>query len=558
MEFSTIAILLVFAGVFGIVAKLFKQPTLIGYLFAGIALSALGLISDSQLLNEFGQVGITLLLFLLGIEMRYDDVLRIGKTSIIVGFFQIIFTSILGFSLSFLLGFALIPSLYLSIALTFSSTIIIVKILSEKGDLESLYGRLSIGTLLVQDFVAIAILMFLGGISGGSNNFVGFILTIFKALMLFLVVWGLSKKVLPLLFERLLSGSTELVFIVSIAWALGLSALVAGLLGFSPEIGGFLAGLALSGIPEHFQIVSKAKPLRDFFLTIFFLFLGTKFVLGGGGLFSILPVVLIFSLFVLIVHPLIIANILGIMGYKKKTSVMVGLMTTQISEFSLIIISIGENLGQLQREVVSIVLLVGIITMPLSTYFAIGGKKLYKKIKSLFIFFERKQTTEEAYTVSLNLQDHIVIIGCDRTGSELIKFIKSKGYDFVVIDHNPSIFKKLSAEGINIIFGDITDDDILQSANISKSRIIISTTSNLEDNLAVLDYLKQSKSKPLFIASAENKKEGIRLYEDGASYVLIPEVVTGDHIVHLLEVYGGSLQKIFEMGHRHFDRLIFK
>lgn len=265
MDFSQIAVLTVTAGVFGIIAKSFKQPLLIGYLFAGIILAYFGLIHDADTFSGLGQVGVTLLLFLLGLEMNLSELPTIGKTALITGFGQIIFTSLFGFIIATLLGYPLVPAIYISVALTFSSTIIMVKLLSEKKDLNSLYGRISVGFLLVQDFVAVVILMFLASMSEGSISTVGgFYFVLLKGILLLLATWVLAKRILPKFFEKISTDSTELLFIVSIAWALGVSAFVDGPLGFTPEIGGFLAGIALSNLPEHLQISSRTRPLRDF------------------------------------------------------------------------------------------------------------------------------------------------------------------------------------------------------------------------------------------------------------------------------------------------------
>ena len=268
MDFSQIVILLIAAAAFGIIAKFLKQPLIIGFLFAGFFLGLSGVISENQTLQSMGQVGITLLLFLLGLEMNLRELPTIGKVAIATGLGQIFFTTLVGLLISLLLGFPLLPAIYISVALTFSSTIIIVKLLSEKKDLNSLYGKIAVGFLLVQDFVAILILMFLAGVGKSDPTFFNYVFVLGKGVSLFILVWILSKKVLPLIFEKLVGGSSELTFIVSIAWALGFAAFVAGPIGFTREIGGLLAGISLSNLSEHLQVASKTRPLRDFFLTI--------------------------------------------------------------------------------------------------------------------------------------------------------------------------------------------------------------------------------------------------------------------------------------------------
>jgi len=273
MDFSQISLLLVVAAFSGIIVKKLKQPILIGYLFAGFLLSAFGFLTDHVLIDNLGKIGVALLLFLVGLEMNIRELPTIGKAALYTGLGQIFFTFTIGLVIGLLLGFNLTVSSYLAIAASFSSTIIIIKLLSEKNVLSSLFGKITVGFLLVQDFVAILILVFLASLGREEMNPYGLLLLVVKGLGLFVVIWLLSKKVLPALFERYVAASSELLFIVSIAWALGLASLVAGPLGFTLEIGGFLAGLALSNLPEHLEIASRTRPLRDFFLTIFFLYL---------------------------------------------------------------------------------------------------------------------------------------------------------------------------------------------------------------------------------------------------------------------------------------------
>ena len=557
MEFSQIAALLVIAGIFGVVAKVLKQPLLIGYLFAGLFLGITGVVSDTHAVSILGQIGVTLLLFLLGLEMNLAELPSIGKVALMTGIGQMAFTSTIGFFIARVMGFDVLPSVYIAIALTFSSTIIMVKLLSEKKDLSSLYGKIAVGFLLVQDFVAIAILMFLSGIGKRDVGSLEYIIIAFKAILLFVIVWVLSKRVLPSIFDKYIASSPELLFIVSIAWALGFASLVAGPLGFTLEIGGFLAGLALSNLPEHLQIASKTRPLRDFFLTLFFLYLGTQLVIGQA-FYSYIPPAIILAAFVLIGNPLIVLSIMSFLGYKKRTSFLAGLTVAQISEFSLIIMIVGKNLGHVTQEHVAMIVMVGVITMTISTYLILGADKVYRHIKRYISVFERGGVREKAYVVESKLEDHIVLVGSDRTGKTLAVHFLKKNMPFLVVDFNPTVFTKLTAENIPVIFGDIADEEIIEASNLAKSRMVISTISNLEDNLTLIAYLKSIRNAPVSIFTASMRNEAVKLYEAGANYVIVPDVVAGDHIKHILRAYGLKGERLSNAGKLHFNRLIFK
>ncbi|MEK7112445.1 MAG: cation:proton antiporter family protein, partial [Patescibacteria group bacterium] len=444
--------------------------------------------------------------------------------------------------------------IYIAVALTFSSTIIVVKLLSEKGDIGSLYGKIAVGFLLVQDFVAILILMFLAGLGGGEATLGQFLAIGVKAVVLFAAVWFLSKKILPSLFDKFVTSSPEMLFVGSIAWALGIAALVGGPLGFSYEIGGFLAGLALSNLPEHLGIASKTRPLRDFFLTIFFLTLGTQLLVSNVG--AVITPAIIFSLFVLIGNPLIVLAIMGAMRYKKRTSFLASVTVAQISEFSFILMAMGLFLGHVSGTEVAVVILVGVITMTVSTYLILGSDRIYLKLKSFLSLFERKNTHEQALLEEKIYSDHIVLIGCDKMGRSLAAFFKRKGLLYLVVDYNPKVFANLSAERIPVLLGDVDDPEIKELARMDKARMVISTISNPKDNLSVLEYIRNLSRKPMVITKAETKQDALRQYEAGASFVLLPEVIAGEYLRHIFVSHGVSEEKIRKMGKGHFNRLI--
>jgi Kef-type K+ transport system membrane component KefB len=557
MEFSQIAILLTVAGIFGIIAKTFKQPLIIGYLLAGLLLGALGVVYDSSSLANFGQIGVALLLFLLGLEMNLSELPSIGKVAILTGLGQIIFTWTIGFLISTALGFDLLPSIYIAVALTFSSTIIMVKLLSQKKDLSSLYGKIAVGFLLVQDFVAVAILMFLSGIGKGSLTSTQYLIIGLKAVILFVLVWALSKKIIPYVFEKFAATPPELLFIVSIAWALGVSSLVAGPFGFTLEIGGFLAGLALSNMPENLQIASRARPLRDFFLTIFFLYLGTQLVIGQS-IVSLIPAAVLLSTFVLVGNPTIVLSILGFLGYKKRTAFLAGLTVAQISEFSLIIMAVGASLGHVKDSHVALVVMIGVITMTSSTYMILGADKIYKRIHKYLNIFERGGKREKALVEEHELEDHVVLIGCHRTGKALSAFFQRNNIPFVVIDFNPEVYNRLNAENIHAVFGDISDPEIIEASGIEKAKMVLSTISNLEDNLTLIKHIRGLKKKPLTVFTASSRYDALLLYEHKADYVVVPDIAAGDYIKHLLATYGVGSNRLSKMGKNHFNRLLFK
>lgn len=556
MDFTGISLLIVMAALAGIVARMLRQPLLVGYLLAGVIAVLIGVIPDAHEIEGLAKVGVALLLFLVGLEMNIKELPQLGKVALFTGMGQILFTSGIGYLLALLLGFSPIASVYIAVALTFSSTIIIIKLLSERNDLNTLYGKISVGFLLVQDFVAVIILMLLAGLGQGESVSIIDLLFIFaKAITVFIGTIFISRNIIPFIYEHFFSKNIELLFITSLAWALGFATIAGGPLGLSLEIGGFLAGLALSGLPEHLQIGSKMRPLRDFFLTIFFILLGTQLVVGDIQT-VILPAVLL-SLFVLVGNPLIVLIIMGLMGYRKKTSFFAGLTVAQISEFSLILMAMGSTVGHLGQTEVATVILVAIITMTGSTYFILGADTLYKYLKSILSIFEKKKGNKVSFGEGEDpLEGHIVLIGADRTGSALVPLLKKKvGKNFIVIDFNPAVISRLKNKGIKAIYGDITDTEIVGMLNLPKAKMVISTIGRPADNMYLQTELRNRKSKATEIFIAKTVKEARRYYKMGVDYVILPQTIASEHIRHLIKHHGIDSTRYQKLGVSHLKRL---
>ncbi len=484
-------------------------------------------------MQSLSEIGITLLLFMLGLEMRLKDLRSVGKTAVYTGIGQIVFTSGIGFFIALALGFNQLVSFYVAIALTFSSTIIIVKLLSDKKDLNSLYGKISVGFLLVQDFVAIIALILLSGFNSGAGEItvLSFLMVLLKAVVLIGWVIVFSKTLLPKV-VGIAARSTEILFLFSLAWAFGLAVFVSSpIIGFSIEIGGFLAGLALANSAENFQIVSKVRSLRDFFITIFFVMLGMKMVFGDFG--EIVFPAFVFSIFVLIGNPIIVMAILGMMGYKRRTSFLAGLTVAQISEFSLIVVFMGNKIGHLPSEVVSLITLVGAITFVLSTYLIMHGNKLYRIAFPFLKIFERERK-HETKIVSQNFEGHVILIGANRMGESIIDALLHNKEQVVVVDFDPEVIDRLKSRDIACFYGDIADPEIQELIGIYKSRIIISTVPDVEDNLSILEALKRRRKRVLTIFFALETFFARALYKEGANYVVLPHLAGGRHLAKII------------------------
>jgi len=537
--FLEITAVLIIASLLSIFLKLIKQPVILAYILTGIVVGPLGLltIENRDVIRFMAEIGITLLLFMLGLELKIRDLKSVGKTAVATGVGQIIFTSMIGFAISQALGFTLATSAYIAIALTFSSTIIIVKLLSDKKDLNSLYGKISVGFLLVQDLFAIIILIILSGFaSSGIESVSAWDIgqVLIKGTALFLLVLILSRNVLPGILKRI-ARNREVLFLFSIAWAFGVSALVGSpFVGFSIEIGGLLAGLALANSQETFHISSRIRPLRDFFIIIFFITLGMGMVVSDFG--RVLVPGIILSAFVVIGNPLIMMIIMGLLGYKKRTSFLAGLTVAQISEFSLILIFLGNKIGHLSGEIVSLVTFIGMSTFAASTYMIMNGNFLYKILSPFLDIFERKNIKSTNGIDIRELKDHIVLAGVNRAGDSILETVLKEGNSKIIaVDFNPDVVANLKNKNAMAIFGDIADLDIINQTKIDKAKIVISTVSDIEDNLYLIKAIKSSASRAKIIMIASNREDAMLLYKAGVDYVVVPHFTSGEYIAKILK-----------------------
>lgn len=540
--FTEITVIICLAAFFAVILKRLKQPVILAYILTGIIVGPLGFINiqNRDLLQAMGDVGVTFLLFMLGLEMKIRDFSSVGKTVFIVFLVQTIFTFLITFLVAVILGFNNISAIYIGIALVFSSTIIVVKFLSDKRDLHSLYGKLAIGILLLQDFLVIAVLIFLSSFNSGmlSNPIVTSALVLIKGVFLFGVIGYLSQKVFPKIIDSL-SKSSEILFLVSIGWVFGLAALISSpIIGFSVEIGGFLAGLALANSIANYQIIAKAKILRDFFIIIFFVILGIKMTFAGLG--SITFAVIVFSLIALILKPLIVMIVMGLMGLRKRTSFLSGVSLGQVSEFSLILVFLGGKLGHINNSVVSLITAVSIIAFIFSAYIVGNDNKLYFLLHRYLNIFERKSGKKYDEIIQSdksmeNLKGHVVLVGGEQMGESVLETLETMNKEVVVIDFDPVIIKGLENKNVHRLFGDISDTEIKNLAKIRTAHLVISTIPDVEDNLLLLRELKFKKSQAIVIVTALDIVDAKVLYNEGADYVVLPHLAGGRQLAKILE-----------------------
>ncbi len=458
------------------------MPTIIAYIVAGLCLGPItGLVEVDETLELIAEVGIALLLFLVGLELSFAKIRDIGKVAIAAGIGQVVFTALGGFGLCALLGFTLMESLFLAIALTFSSTVVVVKLLDQKGDLDSLYGKIAVGIFLVQDIVVIVALTFLAGLARGET------LTIqsvgsgvggaFGGMAILLtVVLIASKYLLPRPFAWA-ARSPDVIFIWSLCWCF-LIVWGAEWLKLSLEIGAFLAGISLAQLPYSDDLRRRVHPLMNFFVAVFFVTLGIQIELGEAT--ALWREGIYLSLFVLIGNPFIFMIIISRMGYSEKTSFNTSVTVAQISEFSFIFAAMGVASGLIGSPILSLTALVGLITIAASAYMILYSDTLYRICRRLGLLrlFRARQKEDDP---SPPRRDHIIVVGMNSLGRKIAQALHAKGCQVLAIDTDPEKLKGLSCETMigNIEYESVQDDSDLPNARLLVSALQIEDTNNL-------------------------------------------------------------------------------
>ncbi len=554
--FIQFSLVLGLATVAAIILRFLKQPLIIAYILTGLLISALGVtdVGSSETLRFLPEVGIALLLFLVGMELDLREIRNIGRQILAVAALQIAATFLIGFGLVSLLGFGPVGSLYLALGLSFSSTILVVKLLIEKEMLSSLSGKLAVGILLLEDLVAIFALMALSAFASGNHlPGIGEFLVIFaKGLGLFIITLVLSKRLLPIIFE-LVASSSELLFISTVSWVL-LFVSFSLWVGFSPNIGAFLAGLALASSPYRFQMAGRLKLLRDLFIALFFINIGSG--INMQVVPEVLGIILILVVFVLVWKPLLFLFLLGRSGFRRHTIYLTSIGLTQTSEFSLIIASIGLGLGHLTDLEVTVIAMVTIITMTISSYIFLSSGNLYKLISSWLLIFEKESASNKGQSPDEKiLKDHIILAGCDSMGRMIVEALQKGEKAVVVLDFNPDVIKELQNQGFLALYGDMTDPEILESAQADTAGVIISTIPDRQDSIEMLKELANLKVKAPVIVTASHANEALELYEQGAAYVIMPRILGGKYVGQMILSNFDNWQNLDQLRQDHIAQL---
>ncbi len=561
--FFELGMIFIVAGIFAYLARLIKQPFIPAYMLAGLLLGpVLGMITNIEFVALLSEIGIAFLLFIAGLELDFNRLKNVGLISSIGGTLQILLLFGIGYGLGLYFGYAELTAVYVGLIIAFSSTMVVVKLLSDKRELDTLHGRIALGMLLMEDVVVILALVLLTAFNQFTPNLL--LMTFLKGAGLAAMAYIFSRFVFPRLFKQA-AKSQELLLLVSLAVCFVYS-LLFNLIGFSIAIGAFVAGVSLANLPYNLEIISKIISLKDFFAIIFFVVLGMQIVLKDllGSVYLALALIAVVS----VIKPFLRMLTCSLFSYKKRPSFFTSLYLTQISEFSLILVAQGIALGHITSDLLSVTAIVALFTITFTSYFMAYDEVIFKHFSRYLSVFERLNITTRhlEYLPSKHLPK-LVVCGYNRIGYSILKALARRKDELLVVDFNPEVIRHLTEKNYPCIYGDAGDAEIIARINPKKVSMLVSTVPSVATNHFLLDKLREVNKKAFVIVTANHVDEALKLYEHGANYVILPHLIGGDHVASIISKMNKSsfkidkakimaeLQERRELGHDHDIRL---
>lgn len=524
--FQELTLIILIVSVVSIFIHYLKQPLVVGYIISGIIAGHyfLNIVTTGSGIELFSSLGIIILLFTIGLNLDPNTIKEVGKDSILGGILQVFITAFFGLLISFyVLNFSLVASIFIGLALSLSSTIVVLKILSEKGHIDKLHGKISVGILLLQDILITIVLVGLSVFKKNPNSFVEggevmIVVTFIVKIIILFIIYLLIRNFVLRKSVSIFASSQETLLLFGLGTAFLMSYIFFGF-GFSLEIGALFAGVALASSNFAKEISSRLKPIQDFFIALFFVFLGAELVVENPS--QILLPVIIFTVFVIVFKLIITFLVLNLFGHRTRTSFYVAVSLSQVSEFSLIMLTLVAADGFIDKNIVSIITIVAMISISISAYMMVYVEDLYSYMRTIFKRLEIRKNNFKIIKDEAKDLD-AVIFGFDRIGHEFVDVFKKLDYKYLVIDINPIYIERAIESGVTAIYGDAEDLGFLEENNILSSKMIISTIPNFKTNLYLVENYKKKNKEGIIVAIAHDEAKSKVLYEAGANYVIMP------------------------------------
>ncbi|MEE8410114.1 MAG: cation:proton antiporter [Myxococcota bacterium] len=544
---GNIAICMVAACGLGLLMKLLRQPPLLGYLIAGVLIGpvGLGLITDHSAIVTIAEIGLILLLFMIGLEIDLKQMLAAGKWIIVPGLLQFPICVGLGYLVFGLLenvgidlGVGSYARLYVALAISISSTMIVVKLLFDKMELDTLPGRITLGILVFQDIWAIIVL----AVQPNFNNpeILGIARTFGAGVALVFTVLALSRYVLPHIF-KMVAQVPELMLILSLGWCFGVALVAAHpMVGLSMEMGALIAGVSLATYPYSLDVVAKAVSIRDFFITLFFVALGMQIPIPTPTVLLTAGAVVIVAL---AVRGVGIFAVLYSTKAGHRTSLLATINLSQISEFSLVIVTLGIDFGHIETDTLTTIIWVFSALAVSSTYAVTYSHPLQRGVSRVLEAVGIRDIGRSKEGETAVEGKSIALLGFFRIASAFLADVTTRHPHLLkelrVIDFNPQVKQRLDELGIACHYGDISHYDTLHHAAIHEARMVLCTIPDAflkgTSNSKLLKLLKRLCPHAKIIVTAETVSQALKLYEEGAAYVLHSSMAAGEMLASVVD-----------------------
>jgi Kef-type K+ transport system membrane component KefB len=546
--FIQLSLVLALAAGISVVMKLFRQPLIMGYIITGVVAgpSLFNLIHNRTAFESFSQIGIALLLFIVGLGLNISTIRSLGKPVLVVATVNTVLVGGVSYAVALLLGMTPVEALVIAIGMLFSSTIVVIKALSDKKSISRLYGRIAVGVTLMEDILATIALLVITAISGGGATLHDVETLAMRGIALAVGLVVVGAFIMPRL-SKFFASSQELLFMFALMWAFGIASLFE-VAGFSIEVGALFAGVTLASLPYALEVSNRLKPLRDFFLVLFFVVLGER--LSLQGISETIVAALVLAVVVVVFKTFVIAASLGRLSYTEQTSYKVAIHLSQISEFSVILAVLAQSTGLVGQHVTNLMTLTALITIGVSTYLMHYDDKIFRSIAASLKFIERANPQLESRASSA-ASYKLVLFGYHKGGHEFINAFREMRKRYVVVDYNPEVIEIMERQHINHVFGDATDYELLEEIGVHKAELVVSTITELDTNLLLVRHVNQWNPDGVFICHANSYDHAAQLYEHGAAYVMLPHFIGSEQMSSFIRKNGSNKEAFDRYRKRH-------
>ena len=566
---SSIGICTGAAALIAAVTWRFKQPLIIAYLLTGVIIGPnIGLrwITDQESIQTVAEIGLILLLFVIGLEIDLRKMAAGGAAVLLTGALQVPICIALGLGFFLLLGVRDEPSnsalLYLAACMSLSSTLVVVKILNDKFELDTLPGRITLGVLVIQDLWAVAMLAVQPNVL--NPNLVPLLGSLWRGAVLVVAGFALAKYVLPYLF-RTVAKAPELVLVSALGWCFFLAG-AASLIGLSREMGALIAGVSLSTFPYNVDVAAKAVSIRDFFVTLFFVALGLQITIPS---LQVLELSLAASIFV-IVSRVVVVPILYALKLGLRTSIVPAINLAQVSEFSIVIASLGVVMHQISQDVLTIVILSFALTSVVSTYMINFSHQIQGVLATGFKALGLKDLDSAAAKKDeeAEIRQPVIFLGFFRDASSILYEFEHEGsaeearafiQKILVIDFNPTVMRELRRRDIKCVYGDIAHSDTLRHAGVQHAKLVVSSITDDvlrgTSNLRLMHAVHMQAPNARVVLTSDHIPEALRFYEEGADFVFLPRLYSAAACARILRKgLNGGFDEIRSQAIQHLSQ----